>query len=223
MSLKPWYKLIDPRQDLRDYKPLDAAEFAVHLDMVRDERAPDDYQVPSLFFERTYLTKNLTQLACEVIGRLSGKVHGTNAVFNLTTQFGGGKTHALTLLYHLATHGAKADRWFGVDRLLKTAGLATIPKAAVAVFVGTEFDSLTGRGGNDGTPLRKTPWGEIAFQLSGEKSFGIVAEHEKQFVEPKGDVIRAMLPKDRPCLILMDEIINYVSTYRKKGYHNSLY
>ena len=82
---------------------------------------------------------------------------------------------------------------------------------------------LTGRGGIDGTPLRKTPWGEIAFQLGGEESFAAVAEHEKQFIEPKGDVIRAMLPKDQPCLILMDEIINYVSTYRTKGYHNSLY
>jgi hypothetical protein len=33
-----------------------------------------------------------------------------------------------------------------------------VPEAAVAVFVGTEFDSITGRGGEDGTPLRKTPW-----------------------------------------------------------------
>ncbi|HLG63849.1 MAG TPA: DUF499 domain-containing protein [Ktedonosporobacter sp.] len=223
MSLKPWYKLIDPRQDLRDYKPLDAAEFAVHLDMVRDERAPDDYQVPSLFFERTYLTKNLTQLACEVIGRLSGKVHGTNAVFNLTTQFGGGKTHALTLLYHLATHGAKADRWFGVDRLLKTAGLATIPKAATAVFVGTEFDSLSGRGGNDGTPIRKTPWGELAYQLRGEEGLNLVAEHERQLIAPAGDVIRQLFPPGKPCLILMDELINYMSRNRQLGLADQLY
>ena len=59
--------------------------------------------------------------------------------------------------------------------------------------------------------------------MAGRKSFAAVAEHEKQFIEPKGDVIRAMLPKGRPCLILMDEIINYVSTYRTKGYHNALY
>jgi len=141
----------------------------------------------------------------------------------MATQFGGGKTHALTLLYHLAKGGPRADKWAGVPRVLEKAGIPSVPEAATAVFVGTEFDSLTGRGGNDGTPLRKTPWGEIAFQLGGEESFTLVAEHEKQFIEPKGDVIRTMLPKDRPCLILMDEIINYVSTYRKKGYHNALY
>lgn len=223
MSLKPWYKLIDPRKDLRDNKPLDAAEFAVHLDMVRDKRAPDDYQIPSLFFERTYLTKNLTQLASEVISRLSGKVHGANAVFNLTTQFGGGKTHALTLLYHLATHGPEAAHWFGVERLLKTAGLETIPQAATAVFVGTEFDSLNGRGGNDGTPIRKTPWGELAYQLRGEAGLNLLAEHERQLIPPAGDVIRQLFPPDQPCLILMDELINYMSRNRKYGLADQLY
>lgn len=36
MSLKPWYKIATPREDLRDKRPLDAAEFAVHPDRVRD-------------------------------------------------------------------------------------------------------------------------------------------------------------------------------------------
>lgn len=40
--------------------------------------------------------------------RLSGVKVETSAVFNMTTQFGGGKTHALTLLYHLAQGGAEA-------------------------------------------------------------------------------------------------------------------
>lgn len=39
------------------------------------------------------------------------------------------------------------------------AEVGDVPAAEVAVFVGTEFDSLTGRGGKDGEPLRKTPWG----------------------------------------------------------------
>ena len=36
MPLKPWYKTVTPREDLRDDKPLDASEFAVHLDQVRE-------------------------------------------------------------------------------------------------------------------------------------------------------------------------------------------
>ncbi len=56
-NLQPWYKVVTPREDLRDGKPLDASEFAVHLDQVREGRAPKDYQKPDRFFQRTFLTK----------------------------------------------------------------------------------------------------------------------------------------------------------------------
>src|SRR4030042_4280056 len=97
MALKPWFKVVTPREDLREGRPLDASEFAVHLDQVRDGRAHIDYQNPERFFERTYLTKNLRNLASEVLRRLSGEKTETSPIFNMTTQFGGGKTHALTL------------------------------------------------------------------------------------------------------------------------------
>lgn len=222
MALTPWHKSATPREDLRKGKPMDAAEFAVNLDRVRDGKAPDDYKDPKQFFERTYLTKNLTALAAEVQRRFSGVRTETSAVFNMATQFGGGKTHALTLLYHLARSGPAANEWSGVNKILAKAGLDSVPEAATAVFVGTEFDSLTGKGGN-GEPLRKTPWGEIAFQLSGEQGFSVVEEHDRQKIAPGGDVIRGFLPKDRPCLILMDELMNYVSRNRDSGLSDQLY
>ena len=223
MALKPWYKVVTPREDLREGKPLDASEFAVHLDKVRDGNAPPDYKDPVRFFERTFMTQNLIGMGGEVLRRLSGEITETSAIFNMTTQFGGGKTHALTMLYHLATNGAQANGWVGVKTLLTQAKIESVPQAAVAVFVGTEFDSLTGRGGHDGTPLRKTPWGEIAFQLGGEAAFKLVAEHDEQLIAPAGDVIRQILPKDRPSLILMDEMMNYVSRNRKSGLSDQLY
>lgn len=223
MALKPWYKVVTPREDLRDGKPLDAAEFAVHLDQIRDGRAPADYQQPEHFFERTYLTTNLTSLAAEVIRRLSGERTETSAVFNLATQFGGGKTHALALLYHLAENGSRADGWSGVRRLLERAGVSTVPQAETAAFVGTEFDSISGRGGDDGTPHRRTPWGEIAYQLGGGEALAVVAEHEKQLIAPAGDVIRRFLPADRPCLILIDEVMHYISRVRKSGMGGQFY
>lgn len=223
MPLKPWYKVVTPREDLREGKPLDASEFAVHLDQVREGRAPADYQQPARFFDRTYLTKNLLALSAEVVRRLSGEKTETNAVFNLSTQFGGGKTHALTLLYHLARSGPAANKCAGVSTILEQAKIASVPTAATAVFVGTEFDSLSGRGGKDGTPLRRTPWGEIAFQLGGDSSFAVIAEHDKKGEAPGGEVIRQFLPKDKPSLILMDELMNYVSRNRKSGLGAQLY
>jgi hypothetical protein len=223
VKLKPWYKVVTPREDLREGKPLDASEFAVHLDQVRDGRAKEDYQNPVRFFERTFLTKSLREMAGEVLRRLSGEQTETSAVFNMATQFGGGKTHALTLLYHLASSGPKADHWPGVSMILEHAGIRSVPEAAVAVFVGTEFDSLRGRGGDDGTPLRKTPWGEIAYQIGGREGFEVVSEHDKKQIAPSGEVIRQFLPGDRPCLILIDELLNYISRNRKSGLGTQLY
>ena len=130
MDLEPWYKVVTPREDLREGKPLDASEFAVHLDHVRDGRAPAVYQQPEQFFERTFLTANLKDLATQVVRRLSGVKVETSAVFNLSTQFGGGKTHALTLLYHFATHGDSAKGWKGVRDILAGATVPSIAKAA---------------------------------------------------------------------------------------------
>jgi hypothetical protein len=223
MAMKPWYKIVTPRADLRDGKPLDASEFAVHLDHVRDGRAPAVYQNPAEFFERTFLTKNLRELSAQVVRRLSGVKVETSAVFNLSTQFGGGKTHSLTLLFHLAENGDKAKSWKGVGRILQDAGLTSIPKASTATFVGTEFDSITGRGGADGTPNRRTPWGEIAFQLGGAEGFRLVEEHDKSLTAPGGDVIERMLPAGTPVLLLLDELMNYVSRSRKSGLAAQLY
>lgn len=104
-----------------------------------------------------------------------------------------------------------------------------MPEAATAVFVGTEFDSFTGRGGDgSGEPQRRTPWGEIAWQLGKEKAFAVVARHDEDGAAPGGDVIRAFLP-DGPTLILMDELLNYINRCRnhpkKLGaqFHNFLH
>jgi hypothetical protein len=93
----------------------------------------------------------------------------------------------------------------------------------VAVFVGTEFDPISGRGGSDGRPLRQTPWGEIAYQLGGDAALEVLREHEQQRIAPGGDVIRKFLPRDKPVLILMDELMNFVSRSRKSGMAAQLY
>jgi hypothetical protein len=213
VNLPPWYKLVAPREDLRENRPLDAAEFAVHLDRVRSGDAPEVYVDPERFFERTYPTKNLKALAAEVLRRLAGETVGASAVFNLTTQFGGGKTHALTLLYHLARAGAEAGGWEGVRPILEQAGLEAPPRAAVAVFVGQKFDPVSGRTG-PGEPTRRTPWGEIAFQLGGERAYQVLAAHDRHGVAPDSGTLAAILPADRSALILMDEVMNYVSRAR---------
>ena len=51
-KLKPWYQVVNPREDLRDGRPLDASEFAVHLDHIRTKRetVSKDYTDPARCF-----------------------------------------------------------------------------------------------------------------------------------------------------------------------------
>jgi predicted AAA+ superfamily ATPase len=160
-------------------------------------------------------------LSSQVVRRLAGHKVETSAVFNMATQFGGGKTHSLTVLYHLAKGGHRAKSWKGVRSILSEAKVPEIPTAAVAVFVGTEFDVVDGRGGK-GEPKRKTPWGEIAWQLGEEATFAAVAEHDERGIAPAGETLRRMLP-DGPSLILIDELPNYVSRSRRTGLAAQMY
>lgn len=221
MTLKPWRSVVDPREDLRKGEALDAAEFAVHLDMVQDQRGNAIYWQPEQFFSRTYLTRNLLDFAAEVARRLAGNTTATSAGFNLTTQFGGGKTHALTLLYHLARSGPAATRWFGAPQILERAGLASVPEARIAVFVGMRFDP---RGGDDGTPRRATPWDEIAWQLAGAPGVALMQDAARGSGAPGGDTIaRLFRLVDQPILILMDEVMSYISRYRAAGSGGQMY
>lgn len=213
----PWYKIATPREDLRRRQPLDAAQFAVHLDKVAAGTAPTEYVQAERFFARTFITEGLRRFSAEALRRLAGERQGSNAVLNLTTQFGGGKTHALTLLYHLARMGPKARMLPGVPQILDEARISDVPQAAVAVFVGTAWSAVSGRSGN-GEPTRLTPWGEIAWQLAQQAGnptlFDAVAAEDQARVRPGKDTIRRFLPQDRPVLILMDEVMNFMTAAR---------
>ena len=214
-ALKPWHQVATPREDLRRGQPLDASEFAIHLDHVMDGRAPRDYLEPERFFARTYLTAAISKLTVEIMRRLSGDVLGTSPGVNLTTQFGGGKTHFLTLLYHLFQAGDAAHSWAGVRDLLAQASLERVPRARVATFIGNRFDFLVGVG-SAGEPKRKTPWGDLAWQLGGSDLFSLFERHDQEGVVPGGEIIQQLFT-DGPTLILMDEVLSFIRRARDAG------
>jgi len=53
------------------------------------------------FFRRTYLTEGLTDLVARAVRRFSGDDNAP-PVINLQTNFGGGKTHSMLALWHVA-------------------------------------------------------------------------------------------------------------------------
>jgi predicted AAA+ superfamily ATPase len=77
--------------------------FAARLQDVMNGKADPVYGDPATFFDNTYPTAGLKTLLADVLGRLTGKAAGKNAVIRLETAFGGGKTHNLIALYHVAS------------------------------------------------------------------------------------------------------------------------
>src|SRR5439155_12259311 len=120
--MEPWYKVVLPRQELREGRSLDPSEFAVHLEQVISGTAPKDYVDAKKFFARNYFSKALVEHCGIVFRRLSGETANTAPVLSLITQFGGGKTHTLTALYHLASDVAAKD-YSGVSEMMGAASL----------------------------------------------------------------------------------------------------
>ncbi|MDI6895774.1 ATP-binding protein [Methanocella conradii] len=183
MSLPPWWQVATPHKDIRDGK-LSEAIFAADLGDVIYGKAPLEYQDPTIFFQKTYITQGLKALLDNVISRLKGE--SGDPVIQLQTPFGGGKTHALLTLYHAIKNRKETEHL-----------ISDLPEARVAVFVGTHADALTG----------KTPWGEIASQLG---QYEIVKEHDKKRIAPGKEKLRQLLEAAGPTLILMDEILEYI-------------
>src|SRR3989339_716374 len=100
MHMQPWYNIAIPRREVREGRSFNPDEFAIALEQVVAGTAPNDYTDPKEFFSRTVFTKALTDHAGMVLRRLSGETTGSAPVLSLITQFGGGKTHTLTALYH---------------------------------------------------------------------------------------------------------------------------
>src|SRR5437879_4415770 len=105
MALDPWYKIATPRKEVREGRSFNPDEFAIALEQVIAGTAPDDYRDPAKFFARTCFTRALRDHSGLVLRRLAGETANTAPVLTLITQFGGGKTHTLTALYHIASLG----------------------------------------------------------------------------------------------------------------------
>ncbi|NSW77180.1 MAG: ATP-binding protein [Candidatus Atribacteria bacterium] len=189
--MKPWHEVVVPHRDIREGK-FDEAVFAADLSDVVAGRGPLEYRDPVLFFRTTYPTQGLRRLLSAVFLRLTGKGKG-EAVIQIETPFGGGKTHSLIALYHLFKHGKELKGQ--VSEFLED-NAPEIPPTQVATFVGTMPDPLAG----------KTPWGEIAACFG---QYDLVREHDVKRRAPGKEILHRLIG-DAPTLILMDEVAEYL-------------
>jgi predicted AAA+ superfamily ATPase len=140
------------------------------------------------------------------VQRLAGV--GGDPVIGLQTAFGGGKTHTMLALYHLARYardGGDPRALAGMGGLLDKAGVTALPKPKVAVFVGS------GAGPDVSLKLDKGPrvctvWGYLAWRLAGEAGLKVVSEAETARTSPGSGVLVDLFKLAGPSVILLDEL-----------------
>jgi hypothetical protein len=203
VSPQPWFKMVRPHDDIRRGR-LDESIFAAKLEDVRNNTGPDVYLDPYIFFQKTFFTSGLRNIARRVITGLNGGTDADNRVLSLQTGFGGGKSHALITLFHVATLGRQ------VTSVLPDGALDVLPdfdKARIAVFTNETLDAAQGRHTDEGLHIR-TIWGELAYQLGGLDAYEIIRQNDQDRTAP-GGLFRKVLAQTKPALILIDELADY--------------
>lgn len=208
MKAIPWREVAIPHKDVLEGS-FQQAEFAADISQVHDGKATPEYQDPVRFFERTFITEGMRLLLDSLVKRLSGK--GGDPVIQLQTAFGGGKTHTMLAVLHLASGKAPASSLPGVGEILDRAGVVTLPQARIAVLDGTKLSPNQPRKVG-GVELR-TLWGELAWQLGKEEGYALVADSDASGTAPGKEVLVSLLQRFSPCVILVDELVAYVRQF----------
>ncbi len=210
MTLKPWREIAIPHEDVLK-GTFQQAEFAADLSRVHTGSAPPEYQDPVRFFQRTFITEGMRLLLVGVLQRLAGR--GGEPVIQLQTAFGGGKTHTLLAVYHLACASEPPSRLAGVPPILDAAGVVELPRARVVVLDGVKLSPNQPQQ-HDGTRVH-TLWGELAWQLGGAEGYALVQDADVSSTSPGKAALEALLARYAPCAILIDELVAYMRQFEE--------
>lgn len=208
MTLKPWREVIAPHPDVLN-GTFQQSEFAADLTAVRIGKATAEYGDAKAFFDRTFITEGLGRLLTQVAQRLNGK--GGEPIIQLQTAFGGGKTHTLLAVYHLASRNCSLGELSGIPALLDQADLLDVPMAHVAVLDGTAH--APGQPWKHGNQQIRTLWGELAWQLGQADGFALVQDADATGTSPGKDVLVTLLERYAPCVVLLDELVVYIRQF----------
>ena len=196
-TIPAWNRVVTPHTDIvQGQLSMDA--YAVNLGKVvqGDKSVRPVYGDAHAFFEATYLTAELRRILSDVLGVLAGQ--SGNRVLQLRTPFGGGKTHTLLSLYHLA-HSRHL-----LSDMPDLSGLPDPGSVRIAVISGVDTGAADSQ-----AQRRRTLWGELAWQLGGPEGYGLVAEQDRLCVAPGGEVLSGLIG-NTPTLLLLDEVLTYV-------------
>ena len=206
-GLRPWLEVARPHADISDGS-FDEALFAADLGLVARGQGPADYVDPVLFASKTYLTEPLRAALAQIGSRLAGDT-ASPAVHRMQTEFGGGKTHTLLAAYHLFGHPDKVAETPLGKAVANDLETGILPKAQVAVLAGDAL-GVAPEEKADGTIVH-TFLGHLAWQLGGAAMHSRIRDQDEERLGTSTPEIVQMLSDAAPCLILMDETLEYLN------------
>lgn len=168
------------------------------------------YSDPVAFFrDATFATQGIRDIVGNTMGRLVGSELSSPGIQRLDTAFGGGKTHTLIALAHAAFQGQRLAEHVG--DIVKPELLPEPGAIRVIGIIGDTVDTLREARDENGHPLPNTLWWLIAQQtLTDEKRESIRARLDSPS-SPASDEFFDALIGDKPTLIIIDEIAQYLS------------
>ena len=206
--MKPWREIAVPHRDVLE-GTFQQSEFAADITAVHTGKATREYQEAVAFYERTFITEGMRLLLTQVAQRLAGK--GGEPVIQLQTAFGGGKTHTMLAVYHLATRKCALSELVGIPAIVAQAGITDVPQAHVVVLDGSAL--APGQTWKRGKQQIKTLWGELAWQLGSSEAFALIKDADQTGTSPGKDVLRELLERYAPCVVLIDELVAYIRQF----------
>ncbi len=212
----PWHEIVTLREDVRT-GALSLADFAADLhDVAMQRGARPIYEDPERFFALTYPTFSLRELVRDVALRLSGA--NTKAIRQLELTYGGGKTHTLVTLYHLAHAPQSLPALPAVEQFRSHVG-SPLPTARVAALCFDKLDVEKGMEVRDPAgALRwlRHPWSVLAFQIAGEEGLRTLhpdGASEERATTPAEPLLAELLARPQAdghaTLVLIDEVLMY--------------
>src|SRR4051812_729519 len=217
LAWKPWHQVVELRDDLRSGE-LSLAVFAADLYDVA-MNAPQGrsvYRDPREFFALTYPTYNLRELAKDVATRLAGK--NDKAIRQLELTYGGGKTHTLIALYHLAQNPQSLPGLPSVQEFTQHIGIP-LPAARIGVLAFDKLDVEKGMEVLAPSGERrwlKHPWSVLAYQMAGAEGLRLLSasntDDERDSAPAENLLVELLaLPgkENLSTLILIDEVLMY--------------
>jgi Protein of unknown function (DUF499) len=219
-SVPHWADVLDLRQEILDTAGQIAdLQMSLYSAVYTDRDVP--YQEPGYYADITEPTVGLVRFMGAVARRLGTKATGGKALFHLDQGMGGGKSHALVGLFHLADD-SEAFLATDIGRLVREeaeqAG-GTIDLAGARAVVLSADNMTPGATSPEFGPATSLYERFLWALFAGDK-----ARYHQHLAEGpnKAALARALSAAGGPVLILLDELMDYVMLLSDQAHRGSM-